>query len=173
MDNHVVNNIRRTLNIELVRRLLIRYFYDKGFNESFDMRVYPPALMDIVDRVPELDNKVEICPFAVEMDPMSGFARLGWNLFALGNQRFFLGYSEHASLAELAHSKGQGPTLVENRVSMSEATPRQVIAFVTRTLGNSEQGMIRQVEARPSILSRVPNIGATFFRQGSPARFEH
>lgn len=172
ISDHVIESIKRQLNTEIVRRLLIKYFMHKGFNESFDLKVYPPALQDLMEGVPELSGKVEVVPSAEEIDPLTGYAKLRWDLFVLGNKRMLLGYTEHSNLSEVAHAAGSGPVINEKRVSSKETTPRKIIAFVCRILANSDNGQIRYAEVKPSLL-RVPNPGAVFFRHGNPARFEH
>lgn len=172
MDDIVIDKIRKQLNNELVRRLLIKYFYGKGFSESFDLKVYPPSMQDIIEIVPELNGKVEVVPTAEEIDPISGYARLGWNLFVLGNKRMFLGYTEHSNLSDLVRATGQGPVISEKRISSKETTPRKIIAFICRILENSENGVIRYAEEKPSAMM-IGSPGATFYRRGNPARFEH
>ena len=146
----LTDKLEFVFNGALVRRLLVKYFHDKGFGENFDKKVYPPVLQDIVESVPELTGKIELEPFAVEIDPTSGFARLGWNLFALGNQRMYLGETEHSDLEELAKALDSNtPIIVENdgeEVSRQTRTARDIVTWLTNTLGHSEAGLVRMVD---------------------------
>lgn len=168
----VVDNITRKLNTEYARGLLIRYFISKGFNESFTMKLYPPSMQDLIEKIPELEGKIEVVPSASEIDPRNGYAKIQWDLYVLGNQRLFLGYSEHSDLSALARQLGQGPIVGEERQSSHETTPLAVIGFVCRVLESSEQGLLRSTEVKPTASLRIPNVGATFFRHGTPSRFE-
>lgn len=170
MNDVVTNNIRRLLNKEVAKRLLIKYFCEKGFTENFNQKVYPPAIQDLSDMIPEMASKVEIVPAAEELDPRTNYAKIRWDLFVLGNQRLFLGFTEHANLNEVARSIGQGSIISEKRTSSNEATAAKIVTFITRVLGESDQGFLRKNEEIQQT-ARIANTGA-FFRRGTPARFE-
>lgn len=169
-----VQKFQAAFNKEIVRRLLIKYFMDKGLTESFDVPVYPPALQDITQQIPALDGKIEIVPFAEEIDPRTGYAKLGWNMFVLGNQQIFLGYTEHADMADLGRKLSTGQPITEG-ISSFQTTAKRVVAFVTRVLGNSQAGRLRSVEPAAQRPWRVtmPNGSATFYRRPGAARPEH
>ena len=143
----LIDRIEVAFNSELTKRLLIRYFSDRGFADNFDKRVYPPLLQDLVEMVPELAGKIELVPSVVEIDPTTGFARLAWNLFVLGNQRMFLGETEHAELPELARQLEQqgDKTITTGDADASRKTrsARDIVSWVVRMLGRSEAGLIR------------------------------
>jgi len=136
MNGYQRIRLGRILSTEFCRRLLIRYFSLKGF-ENFDAKVFPPLVQDLPQLVPELAARVEVEPFVLDVDPGSGLHRLGWNLFVLGNRRLYLGESSHFSMAELA-SGSSGPQELLARSSWS--SPRRVVKFVTSVLGNSQAG---------------------------------
>jgi hypothetical protein len=165
MNESTIQKVNRALNQELIRRLLVKYFVEKGA-ENFKMPVYPPALQDLVEKVPYLDGKVEIVPFAEDIDPRTGYGKLGWNLFVLGNQVMFLGYTEHSNLAELGRNIGGGEPISGGQ-SSHESTPERIISFITRLLGGSEAGMLRQVEPSEMNPMRVsmPNGSYGFYKR--------
>lgn len=149
MDSHVVDTIKHVANTEVIRRLLIKYFLDKGFTENFDRQLAPSMVQDLPFVIPVLANKLEIVPHAVEIDPSMGKARLGWNLFVLGNHRMYLGETYHNNLSDLARQIRSGlvrMTAESQQFSSSAArrqtTPRRVVAFITRVLGDHEAGYI-------------------------------
>jgi len=163
-----------SFNAELTKRLLIRYFCDKGFKENFDERVYPPTIQDITESIPELSGKVELEPYAVEVDPQNGFARLGWNLFILGNQRMYLGETEHTELQELARQLEEKCYVFsesESNTARRTRTARDIITWMVRTLGRSEAGLLRSV---PQNTWERPMIGkhptGEFFERPKPIR---
>lgn len=129
-------------NAELVKRLLIRYFIAKGFDKDLRHGIYPPLLQDLPTAIPELSNRIEITPYALELDPHTGNVRLGWNLFALGNQRMFLGESDHKSMSELERFASSGYIETNASICRRESTPRRLIFFLSRILSNKTSGMI-------------------------------
>jgi hypothetical protein len=173
LTDYAVENIVRKLNSEYARGLLTQYFLGKGFEESFTMRVYPPSMQDLVECIQELDGKCEVVPTSEEIDPRDGYAKIRWDLYVLGNNRLFLGFSEHTDLSSLARQLGQGAVVSEDRQSSYEVTPMKVITFVCRILESSRQGILRNAaKPQPQNGLKIPNVGATFFRHGSPSRFE-
>jgi hypothetical protein len=154
------DRLELALNGELARRLLIKYFAERGFKENFDRAVYPPILQDLVEAIPQLEGKVEVEPHAVEVDPKGGHARLGWNLFVLGNQRMFLGETDHTDLSELARAIDSGQPIVEQTEAARQTrSAREIITWVTRTLARSMAGIIRDVGTEMPI-ARPPMAGS-------------
>jgi hypothetical protein len=148
--NILQQRLYSTLNKEYCKRLLIRYFVSKGFQESFDKKIYPPKIQDLTSAIPQLAGKIEIEPYVEDIDPNNGIYHLGWNLFVLGTKRLFLGYSTHTNLSEVK-SPIAGPT--EGGEKILNATPRRVINFVTALLANSKNGDItRGAFGRKSML---------------------
>lgn len=145
MDSLTIDRIKHTANTDVVRRLMIKYFIDKGFHESFDRQMYPALMQDLPMIIPSLANKVEIEPHAEEVDPSMGKAVLGWNLFILGNKRMFLGETYHNNLQDLARQIKTGLILVPEGGSATarrQTTPRRIIAFITRCLRDTKGGYI-------------------------------
>ena len=143
MDSYTVDKMKYLANTEVIRRLLIKYFMDKGFTESFDRQLYPSIMQDLTLAIPILMDKVEIVPFAEDIDALSGKAQLGWNLFVLGSHRMFLGNTQHNDLQDLARQIRSGIISVPMEGIASarrQTTPRRVVTFVTRVLGNHEAG---------------------------------
>ena len=163
-------NLEAVFNAELVKRLLIKYFSDKGFTENFDRKVYPPLLQDICECIPELTEKVEVVPHVIEISP-NEFARLGWNLFVLGNQRMYLGESEHTNLSDLGRqieSKAIVIPITEDQMTVRRArTARDIVSWIAKTLGKSEGGLIRMTSSQPSQMYQnavMPQSNALFER---------
>ncbi len=143
IDSYTIDRIKHVSNTEVVRRLLIKYFIDKGFTESFDRQMYPAMIQDLPQVIPALSPKLEIVPHADEIDTSQGRAVLGWNLFVLGNQRMYLGETYHNSLQDLARQIRTGVVRIPESgfsTARRQTTPRRVISFVTRVLGSHEGG---------------------------------
>lgn len=139
-DKALQNKMRILLDQELVRRLMNRYFYDKGLKEDYDKEIYPPMLQDMLQMAPQLSGKVEIEPHVINLDQNTDSVELGWNLFVLGNQRMYLGESRHKSFSEVTGSI-QGP-LTDKGDRGTRTTPRRIVEFIVRVLGNSKNGRI-------------------------------
>lgn len=144
MDSRSIDKIKHIANTDVVRRMLVKYFVDKGFTESFDRLLYPALMQDLPIMVPQLATKIDVEPHAVEVDPTTGKAKLGWNLFVLGNQRMYLGETLHRDLVNLARQVqgGSVQTPEAGAIAMKQVTPRQVVNFVTRVLGKHESGYV-------------------------------
>lgn len=145
MDAFAADRIKHLSNTEVVRRLLIRYFIDKGFNESFDRHVYPGVLTDLTSVIPTLASKLEIIPHAESIDNSIGKARLGWNLFVLGTHRMYLGETFHNDLHALARGIRSGVVPIpEDTYSTArrQTTPKRIITFITRVLGEHDDGFV-------------------------------
>ncbi len=145
IDSYTIDQIKHVSNNEVVRRLLIKYFMDKGFNESFDRQMYPALVQDLPNVIPVLSPKLEIVPHANEIDTSQGRAVLGWNLFVLGTQRMYLGETYHNSLHDLARQIRPGSIRVPEsgfHTARRQTTPRRVISFITRVLGTHEAGYV-------------------------------
>lgn len=154
MQSRNVDKIRHALNTDVIKRMLIRYFISKGFTESFDRILHPTMIQDLAFAIPAISTKVEVVPHCAEIDPIGRRAVLGWNLFALGTHRMFLGETFHNDLGDLARQIQTGtinpvsnqmiaPSNGDvNGVARRQVTPRQVITFLTRVLGNHASGYI-------------------------------
>ena len=145
MDINTVETIKHTSNTEVVRRMLIRYFLEKGFAESFDRHLYPAMVQDITMVIPQLSTKIEVVPFAEEVDSSQGKAVLGWNLFVLGTNRMYLGQTYHNDLRTLARQIQTGFIMIpEGAVSNArrQSTPRRMINFITRVLESHNAGYV-------------------------------
>jgi hypothetical protein len=134
---------------ELVKRLLIRFFKDKGFSEPFDNPVYPPIMFDVPFRIPELITSVEIVPYVDRMDPITNVVTIGWNLFVLGTNRMDLGTSTHPNLMEFRRSLMgfHNPNLP----SEMKKTPRDIIDFIMSIVSRNKGSIL---EMPPGV--RIP-----------------
>lgn len=135
------DQLRRTLNLEVVRRLLVRYFLvDKGI-DSIDSLIYPPIIASLPFDIPELSAYVEVIPHTDRVDPIHDTAELGWNLFVLGNHRQFLGKTYHVGLVNLA-SQIYNNCIDNNGIATNQTTPRRIIHFIMKTLGSHSGGYV-------------------------------
>lgn len=145
IDSMDIDRFKHVLNTEVIRRLLVKYFIDKGFTESFDRPMYPAIMQDLPLVITALSNKMEIVPHADNVDTSMGRAVLGWNLFVLGNQRMYLGETYHNSLHDLARQIRSGLIRVPTggfQTARHQTTPRRIITFITRVLGTKDSGYI-------------------------------
>lgn len=173
IDSYSIDKIKHATNTEVVRRLLIKYFMDKGF-ESFDKQMYPSIMQDLPMVVPLLLTKIEIIPHAREINSSLGKAVLGWNLFVLGNQRMYLGETYHNNLHDLARQIRSGiVTMTEPTMNNArrQTTPRRIITFITRVLSGHADGY---VDLSPSTtMVRLPGEtnGSSQSMLGIPQQF--
>lgn len=171
MDTRDIDRIRHYANTDVIRRLMIRYFLQKGYGNSFDRQVYPPALQDITGVIPELGAKLEVIPHALDVNPILGTAKVGWNMFVLGNQRIFLGESYHDNLTELARQLAAGAIQPVGDVSKArkQTTPRRIISFVTRVLERHDGGYVNLSNKATSLPAAGPGQRSDFKPQlGGP-----
>lgn len=138
--NNLNDNLRRTLNVEVIRRLLIRYFLDKGY-QSLDEYIYPPIIKNLTEEIPALSSHVEVVPYVIKLDPFQDVAEIGWNLFVLGNQRQYLGETHHIDLSQLAFQITQN-SLENNGIATRQTTPRRIIHFITKILSTHHGGYV-------------------------------
>lgn len=161
-----VARIKHELNTEVVRRLLIKYFIDKGFVKSFDMYISPALLQDLPMMIPILRDKIEIVPNLKELDIINGKATLAWNMFILGSHRMYLGETFHNDLKELAVQISSGQIQADASCAKRLTTPRRFIAFCTKVLGTHDSGYIdlrpTQNAAQPASFGPA-SMGQTFY----------
>jgi hypothetical protein len=144
LDTRFIGKIKHALNADVARRLLIRYFVCKGYDQ-FDALIYPPLIADLPRAVTEMCDKVEVVPYAARIDPPMDSATLGWNLFVLGVHRMFLGETHHVGLRGLALQLQQGTVISEDRAASYQTTPRRVVCFVTKVLSTHRDGMLNLI----------------------------
>ncbi len=144
MDSRTVDKIKHVINTDVIRRALIQSFVNKGFKESFDRPLYPSIIQDLPMIIPSLTSKIEIIPHALNIDPALGKAVIGWNLFALGNHRMYLGETYHSNLTDLAKQikSGNIRPISEGGTARRQTTPKRVVSFITRVLSDHEAGYV-------------------------------
>jgi hypothetical protein len=173
MESRDIDRIKHLANTESVRRLLIRYFIDKGFEHSFDRQLYPASIQDLAMAIPVLANKIEVVPQVLELDMGLNRAVLGWNLFILGNRRMYLGDTFHNNLQDLARMIRQGSIAPPGNgpVARRQTTPKKVVMFITKILSSNEAGYV--FLAPPT--RDVRNVGEPFAHKqtlmGMPQQF--
>ena len=169
MDSYDIDRIKSRANLEAVKRVLIKYFHDKGFAESFDRQLYPALIQDLPLAIPAFGNKIEVIPHIEELDQESDKAVLGWNLFVLGNQRMYLGDTHHHSLPRLAEELKTGQLVIPEHCAnaMRTTTPRRVINFITRVLENKKRGFVdlsvAGVSTNQSVAAKPVNMSSQFY----------
>lgn len=140
-----IDRVKRVFNDEYIRRSLIKYFSDKGF-DNFNRSVFAPILQDMPYMIPELVNKVEVVPYVKETNPATGQVTMGWNLFVLGLNRMDLGDTLHNNMNDFQQAIN-GPT---NQQFNATKSPKDIIEFIIKILQNSIQGNISpQVGQQP------------------------
>jgi hypothetical protein len=171
------DKLKFTLNIDVARRMLIKYFIDKDkkFAESFDLPVNPIELQDMNMTGTGLDTKIEIIPHVINIDPATSRARIGWNLFVLGHQRMYIGETLHGNLMSLAAQIRAG-TITDGTVVGTRrcTTPKRIVAFVERVLLQSEDGYvdltINQQFKSPKLMKPTgmsSNMSGSFYTRSS------
>ena len=141
MDSGLVNNMKKMLMIESIRQSLFDFFDESDL-------VYPPSIRDIQTQVPTIGNKVEVKPYIDDIDPTTNYVKLGWNLFVLGTNRMFLGYTIHDSIANM-DCQIDDPLYNQSETHQSAS---DIINFIINTLENSKMGR----PGGPSIYSSPP-----------------
>jgi len=173
MESTDIDKIKHLSNTEAIRRLLIRYFIDKGFDRTFSRQLYPALIQDLPMAIPVLASKVEIVPQVLELDLGLNRAVLGWNLFCLGNRRMYLGDTFHNNLQDLARMIRQGTIspAAQGPVARRQTTPKKVVMFLTKVLGDTEAGYVYLVPPTRDI----KNVGEPFAHKqtlmGMPQQF--
>jgi len=145
IDSFDIDRIKHFANTNVINSLLVKYFKDKGFTESFDNQLYPAVLQDLSITIPSLYNKIEVVPSASDVDLSTDRAVLSWNLFALGNHRMYLGDTYHNGLHDLARQiRGGMVTIPEGNHGSArrQTTPRRVVSFIGRVLGDHDDGYV-------------------------------
>jgi len=151
-DDALVDRLKRRLSKVFGHKKLVEYFNRKGFTD-FDEYVYPPMLQDLPMIIQEFRNKVEITPFSQRVDPTTGVVMIGWNMFVLGINRSFLGYSYHQSAQDLKRAFGARPELPHE----PKKRVRDVIDFIVETLDKNRDGLLDPVMVglQPSRAAKV------------------
>jgi len=177
-----ISNINRKLNETLVRRLLVQYFSDRGFGDNFNCSIFPPSLQDLPEAIPEIGSEIEIIPYVEDIDPQTGYGRVGWNLFVSGTQRLFLGETEHGDMNDLARQisdakNGVIDILENNSTTDRTTTPKRIVNFITRILSNEKYGVRSVLPASGQVASQptskaAPLAGREMFNHNRPARGE-
>jgi hypothetical protein len=169
MDPKLLNNIRNILGIVTVKKQLNEYLENKEIHPN--ALIYPPLLQDIPDSIPEIANKVEIIPFMEELDPTSGFVKVGWNMFVMGTNRKFLGYTVHESLNDLQRST---PTKKNLEHSLCYATGDDVVSFIVETLQKYNEDNVAlgpmQFKSPQTYGSKMPVSNAYYEKNKSVGR---
>jgi hypothetical protein len=141
--SQIADKLRVALNNDVAERLLVRYFMSKGFDkDTFDHSIYPPVMQDMQYAISEMSDKLEVVPYVSNIDPLGDTAKLGWNLFVLGNQRCYLGETFHMGLKRLTLQLQHGQILSEDQSATHQTTPRRVIKFVSRVFQSHADGYI-------------------------------
>jgi len=148
MDNFTKTRLVNLVNLEYVRRLLIKYFSDKGY-KNFKLSPYPPSLTDLTESIPQLRPIIEIKNFVEDIDMVNSNIKMGWNLFILGNKRVFLGYTTHKNLSDVNNAKYSvdfysGPISIEeiiNNVINLLRNYEHLSDISSRKIGDGQLGM--------------------------------
>lgn len=171
-----IDKIEKTFNSALTKRLLVQYFVERGFGENFDKRTNPIMLQDLAHRIPQLHGLVEVEAHAKDIDPTTGWCRLAWNLFVLGNQRMYLGETEHDDIKTLHKYIEEGSPILVDDIhgikSRQERSARDIVHFIARTLGKSDAGRIRNQGPITPALTFSGGQGSDMWEKPKTARPE-
>jgi hypothetical protein len=152
----VKSRIERQIAKHLLTKKLETFFEQRGYSDN--TLVYPPAIAEL-ESIPELVNKVELNPSPENLDPTTGAAKIGWNLFVMGVNRMYLGHTMHTNLAELASKSGPGEKAADLKYTAS-----QIVEFIIKILERSDDGFERLPEttrSEPATPTNKPKIGPT------------
>lgn len=133
MSDAIQNSMLKVLQKEFVRRNMIKYFEEKGY-DNFLVKPYPPTLMDINERVDILNGLIEVSYFLEDIDMANNNVKVGWNVFLLGNKRIFLGYTIHNNLSEIDHSRNASNIEHDGPINIKSITET-----IVEMLGESER----------------------------------
>jgi hypothetical protein len=156
MRSDMIEKIRQNLSREYVMRSLVKYFVERGFKSNFDIHVYPPTLQDIPKQIPALAEKIEVIPYVENIDPKVGIVKLGWNMFALGTKRMFLGKTMHKNLMELKQTTAPAGSILE-----LNATPRKVIRFLLSVFEDENETVNVSTSVIPMVPMQRPRTGSS------------
>lgn len=148
--------IQQALTIEYLRRLLVKYFVEKGFKDDFNAPMYPAAARDIAEKIPQLQGLVEVVPHAAKVDPAIGKAVIGWNLFVLGNQRAYLGETIHNDMQALGQFLTNGVGDLSNCPSRKQISPAHLISFIIRVLRSSDEVQSTVQDVKSNLYRSIP-----------------
>jgi hypothetical protein len=168
MDTITIDRIKHAANTDAIRKVLIQYFMTKGFDQSFDRMMYPSIMQDLPMFVPMLEQKIEVVPHAMTVDPAAGKATMGWNLFVLGTHRMYLGESYHDNLIDLARQINNGMIEVPERgfgASKRQTTPKKIIAFITRVLGGHKDGYVDLTQMASGVTNQPHRVSNNMANQ--------
>lgn len=155
----IKSSIKQILARELVKKEIKEYFEKKGIDLSEPL--YPPAIQDIAMSIPRLVEHIEIVPFVDEIDPVTGLITLGWNLYALGTIRMFLGRSSHKSMNEVHDpSTMLAPKFKADKIT----TPSKVIKFLSEQLSKHKINLSGDV-------ATLPRMGLQRFSPDASSRY--
>lgn len=132
MDNLTKQLLTKTLQKELLRRKLILYFKEKGY-DNFLVKPYPPSLCDIQDKVDILNSIIEVNNYLEDIEMQSGMIKVGWNIFLLGNNRAHLGLTSHSSMADVENSCNHVAQYQNGKLTI-----KQIIEWIVNTAGDSQ-----------------------------------
>jgi hypothetical protein len=103
LNQSLKNEIVKILEKEYLRRSLIRYFKEKGY-DNFLNCPYPPTLLDVCEKIPSLNGIIELSYFVDDINMENNSLIVGWNIFVLGNKRIFIGNTVHNNLLDIENS---------------------------------------------------------------------
>lgn len=153
-----LDKVRRVANCQKVQKWLIHYFLHKVGKNNMDRVVDPSELLDLTMQIPPLHTKLEIVPNAKDLRLQDDQITLEWNLFVLGTKRMYLGRTAHQDIMNTIHTLKSGQPVHRMHGIEYGVKPKQIIAFITRVLGNHEDGYVPWISPERSI-DQVLNFG--------------
>lgn len=133
MDSVTKSCLLKSLQKEFVRRNIIKYFEMKGY-DNFLVKPYPPSIIDIADSTGILDGLIEIKYYLEDINMNNNILKIGWNLFVLGSQRAFLGYTTHKNFSEIEN----GISNVKNEPNCPISI-KELVEWIVEVIGSSNK----------------------------------
>lgn len=132
MDSTTKSSLLKTLQKEFIRRSLIQYFESKGY-DNFLNKPYPPSMLDMVQN-PMFDGVVEIQYFLEDINMQNNTIKVGWNMFVLGNNRAFLGYTTHKDVSEIENCIGESRANPDGPITI-----KGLVEWMVESIGKSNK----------------------------------
>lgn len=131
MNSKLVNNIRKIINLNLLRNELNEYFGCKlkeiGDEINTNILLYPPMIVDMPECISVIGDDIEVQSHMEELDPRTGVVKVGWNLFVKGTNRKNLGCTSHDSIDDI-HESSYSTNALQR--SCLESSIQEVIDFI-------------------------------------------
>lgn len=150
--SNISNSLLKIMQKEYIRRNLIKYFSEKGY-DNFLVKPYPPSVADIGGNLDSLNGFIEVQNFLEDVNIYNNSVKVGWNIFVLGNKRIFLGYTIHEKISDIEREV--------NTIKQHDGpiTIKSIIESIIEFLGSSNKlsDIYKSEETDIQITSKIGN----------------